>query len=117
MRDPMRRHVMIALLTAGLLAGCTTTMRVGAPPRLDRLKGLTAGVSTSADVLRTLGEPRGNGAAHSSVVQEPRKILYYEYVELEGLRTSYTLLLVFLREDRYDGHLWFSSAQRFQETR
>lgn len=117
MRASMWRSLVIGLLAAGLLSGCATTMRVGTPPRPDRLKDLTAGVSTSSDVLRTLGEPRGRGAAHSSAVREPRKILYYEYVELEGLRTSFTMLLVFLREDRYDGHLWFSSAQRFEEMR
>lgn len=117
MRDGMLRHVMIGLLAAGLLSGCATTMRVGTPPRPERLKELTAGVSTTGDVLRTLGEPRGTGAAHSSLVREPRKILYYEYVEIEGLRTSFTMLLVFLREDRYDGHLWFSSAQLLEETK
>jgi hypothetical protein len=47
---------------------------------------------------------------HSSV-QAPRRILVYEYVQTVGGRADQTYLLVFLLEGRYDGYLWFSSAQ------
>jgi hypothetical protein len=117
MRDGIVRHITIGVLAVGLLSGCATTIRVGTPPRTDRLKELRVGVSTTKDVLLVLGEPRGRGAARSSVVNEPRKILYYEYMEAEGLRIGLKLLVVFLREDRYDGHLWFSSSQLIEEAR
>lgn len=111
MRDGMLRHITIGLIAAAWLCGCATTMQVGTPPRTDRLKDLTVGVSTVADVLSALGEPRGSGAARSSVLREPRKILYYEYMEAEGQRIGLKLLVVFVHDERYDGHLWFSSAQ------
>ncbi len=115
MRDDMLRLLTIGLITAGLLSGCATTMRVGTPPRTDRLKGLTVGVSTGEDVLRALGQPRGSGAARNSSVPEPLKVYSYEYMEAEGLRIGLKLLLVFIRDDRYDGHLWFSSGQLIEE--
>lgn len=109
------RRIAVGLIAAGLLSGCAT-MRVGVPPRTDRLKGLTVGVSTASDVVSALGEPRGSGAARSSMVPEPRKILYYEYMEAAEQRIALKLLVVFLHEDRYDGHLWFSSAQLIERT-
>lgn len=112
-----RWPVTAVLMAVVLLSGCATTMRAGTPPRTDRLKGLTVGVSTVQDVLRALGEPRGGGMARSSAVQEPRRILYYEYMEAEGQRVGLKLLLVFIHADRYDGHLWFSSAQLLEEAR
>jgi hypothetical protein len=115
MRHDLPRSIAIGLITAWLLSGCATTMRVGAPPRTDRLKGLTVGVSTAQEVRQALGEPRGSGMARGSAIQQPRRILYYEYMEAEGQRIGLTLLVVFLHEDRYDGHLWFSSAQIIQE--
>lgn len=115
MENRMLRHITMELIAASLLFGCATTMRVGTPPRTDRLKELTVGVSTVSDVLRALGEPRGSGAARNSVVLEPRKVLYYEYTEVEGQRIGLKLLLVFVRDDRYDGYLWFSSAQLIEE--
>jgi hypothetical protein len=50
------------------------------------------------------------------MVPEPRKILYYEYMEAAEQRIALKLLVVFLHEDRYDGHLWFSSAQLIERT-
>ncbi len=117
MRNDMLRRLTIGLITAGLLSGCATTMRVGTPPRTDRLKGLTVGVSTVGDVLLALGQPRGSGAARSSSVLEPREILSYEYMEAEGQRIGLKLLLVFILGDRYDGYLWFSSGQLIEEAR
>lgn len=117
MRHDMLRCLSIGLIMVGLLSGCATTMSVGTPPRTDRLDGLTVGVSTLEDVLLALGQPRGSGAARSSSVLEPRKILSYEFMEAEGQRIGLKLLLVFILSDRYDGYLWFSSGQLIEEAR
>lgn len=104
----------LALL--GLLAGCAPTIKYGSLPRTDRLDTLRAGVSSTGDVLLALGEPRGSGMARLiSVDQTPRKIWFYEYTEAQGSRIDLKILLVFFHQERYDGHLWFSSAQLLEQ--
>lgn len=117
MRNDMLRCLTGGLITAALLYGCATTMSAGTPPRTDRLNSLTVGTSTVQDVLLALGQPRGSGAARSSAVSEPRKILSYEFMEAEGQRIGLKMLLVFILGDRYDGYLWFSSGQLVEEAR
>lgn len=120
----------VGMAILGLLAGCAPTIRYGSPPRTDRLESLKLGESSTADVLLTMGEPRGHGVIHhtgrcGSLVAAPpdcsqdrisgiegtRKIWFYEYTVAEGSRIDLKILLVFFDQDRYDGHLWFSSAQ------
>ncbi len=60
---------------------------------------------------------RDLGAETTRALTEKITILYYEYMEAEGLRIGLKLLVVFLREDRYDGHLWFSSAELLEEAK
>ena len=84
-------------------------MRIGSPPRTDRLASLTAGVSRPADVLLALGEPRGRGVLRPSAALTPRTIWSYEYGEAEALQLRLKILVVFFEQDRYDGYLWFAS--------
>lgn len=124
----------LAMAILGLLAGCAPTIRYGSPPRTDRLGSLKLGESSTADVLLAFGVPRGHGAIHhtarcSSLVVVPpgcspdriygtegtRKIWFYEYTVADGDRIDLNILLVFFDQDKYDGHLWFSSAQLLKE--
>ncbi|MEE9249980.1 MAG: hypothetical protein V3U93_02495 [Alphaproteobacteria bacterium] len=86
-------------------------MKYGSPPKTDRLAALQVGVSSTADVLLALGEPRGHGMTRLSADPSPRKIWFYEFTKLDGSRIDLTILLVFFGDERYNGHLWFSSAE------
>jgi len=85
-------------------------MEFGARPRVERLGGLTRGVTTRADVLLALGEPRGSGGAVMDPGASPEEIWLYEFVKTDGREITLHILLVFFDEDRYDGHLWFQSV-------
>jgi hypothetical protein len=102
-------RVLAILCLVWALAGCT--MKYGSPPQVDRLAGLSVGVSTISDVKMALGEPRGEGTARLRPDLPPRKILFYEYVESDGNSTKLKMLMVFTVTDRYDGHLWFSATE------
>lgn len=82
---------------------------------MDRLEALEVGMSTPADVLLVLGEPRGHGMARFPVESGPRTLWFYEYVVVTGSRIEAQTLLIFFREERYEGHLWFSSAHLLQK--
>ena len=101
---------LICFIFAGLLAGCMSTIKYGSPPRVKHLETLEVGISKEADVLFSLGEPRGNGTVLLSTALPPRKIWFYEYTETSGRRIDLMILLVFFDKELYDGHLWFSSA-------
>ncbi len=103
-------RAVVGLIVLGILAGCPTTIKYGSPPRTDRLETLKPGISIYQDVLAALGEPRGKGGARFSVDPIPRTIWFYEYTEASGSRIDLKILLVFFQQERYDGHLWFSSA-------
>lgn len=97
------------LLLPLTLAGCVS-IRHGTLPRTDRLEQLKVGVSTSADILQALGEPRGRGAARLATDPKLRTTWFYEFTAAGGSRVDLKMLLVFLTEDqRYEGHLWFSA--------
>ncbi|MBI2876416.1 MAG: hypothetical protein HYY20_06005 [Candidatus Tectomicrobia bacterium] len=109
---------MLPFILLGLLGGCALPSRHGSPPRVDRLETLQYGISSRADVLLALGEPRGDGAARLSAALPPWKIWFYEYNELDGRRIGLKLLLVFFDDqERYNGHLWFSSAGIIEKTK
>ena len=104
--------ILIFLFVAALSGGCTTTtMKYGSPPKIDNLPILKIGISGKADVMKALGEPRGYGAARFPTAPTVRDIWFYEMSELVGSRVNLKILLVFFEQERYDGHLWFSSAQ------
>ena len=103
----------IALL--GALTGCMPTITYGVKPQTDRLDKLVAGQSSAADVLLTLGEPRGKGMAHLSRELPPRDVWFYEFVQSDGKIVNLDMLIVFLLGDRYDGHLWFDSVDTMKK--
>lgn len=85
--------------------------RFGHPPRVKDLSSLKPGLSTAGDILLTLGEPRGRGLARLSAdMTEPRDIWFYEYIETDSSDINMQILLVFLLDGVYDGHLWFDSS-------
>lgn len=108
-------RAVVGLTFLGILAGCATTIKYGSPPRTDRLETLKPGISIQQDVLVALGEPRGKGGARFSVDPIPRTIWFYEYTEASGSRIDLKILLVFFQQERYDGHLWFSSASLIEQ--
>jgi hypothetical protein len=113
------RMVLAFAVVGSLLSGCVS-MTYGVPPKTDRLATLIPGQSRSSDVLLAMGEPRGKGAAHLSPQLPLRKVWYYEYVKASGLKSMSVdtkMLLVFMRDDVYDGYLWFSSIDKVTVTK
>ena len=103
----------IALL--GAFTGCAPTITYGVKPQTDRLDRLIAGQSSAADVLLTLGEPRGKGVAHLTTELPLRDVWLYEFVQSDGKTVNLDMLIVFLLGDRYDGHLWFDSVDTMKK--
>ena len=106
----MRRRAFAAALCALVLTGCGT-VRLGTPPPVERLAALSPGVSSEADVLLALGQPAGRGVTRFAVEPTPRTVWFYRMVQGEGQKITLSMLLVFLRSDLYEGHLWFSGTQ------
>ncbi|MBS1218205.1 MAG: hypothetical protein H6R21_1338 [Proteobacteria bacterium] len=108
-----------ALLAASLafagLQGCAARLEMGVPPRLDRLAQLTPHVSTRNDVLLTLGEPRGYGAAHLDPGFKQQRVWLYEHSVSEGKDIQLTMLLVFFSGESYDGYMWFADALNLKQ--
>ena len=74
-------------------------------------------MATKADVLLALGEPRGSGGARVSPDSEDEEIWLYEFMRINGKKVSLEILLVFLDEGLYDGHLWFRSTEKIRDER
>jgi outer membrane protein assembly factor BamE (lipoprotein component of BamABCDE complex) len=92
-------------------AACTTTMTFGSVPRVDRLQALKAGASTSREITQVLGEPRGQGGAKFQADFPEASVWFYEYMQSDGQKAQVKMLLVFVHEGLYTGHMWFSSGQ------
>jgi len=110
--------LIFGLLLAGMLSACMPTMKYGVPPKVNNLNKLKVGSSSRVDVLMTLGEPRGRGAARFSDaaslkygVDPYHDIWFYEYAESDGYNVQLKFLLVFVDQDHYNGHFWFSSSE------
>ena len=109
MRARALRSFFAALLVAASL-GCATSTAIGSPPNHQALASLSRGASSEDDVRRALGEPFGRGEMRTGRVNERRKVWSYEYTvsHMNGA-IAMSILIVFLHEGRYDGHLWFSA--------
>ena len=107
--------ILFALVIQAVLVGCAK-IRIGFPPKVERLEMLKTGISAPADVILTLGEPRGHGVIRFSPALTPRDIWLYEYAESSGKSVDLKMLLVFFHQGRYDGHLWFSSRNLLSPT-
>lgn len=109
---PLKQFWLIVLyMIVSLFAGCMT-FQYGWQPPVERLKSLSPGISTSAEVLMALGEPRGQGIVRYTPEVAPRKIWFYEYVETDGKAVKIKFLLVFFEKEVYDGHFWFFSGSK-----
>src|ERR1700740_1566806 len=117
----MRVTGVIALLSASLLIGGCVSVTYGVQPQVDRLARLSPGKSRQSDVLLTLGEPRGKGAAHLSAEIPLRDVWFYEFAHGEGgwksTSVDLEMLVVFFQGGVYDGYLWFSSVDKMKPTK
>lgn len=110
--------LLIGTLALAGLQGCAAPLQIGYPPRVDRLDQLKPHVSTKQDVLLTLGEPRGYGAARLDPTFPRQQVWLYEYTVSDGRAIRFTMLLVFFSQEAYDGHMWFADAtnlKKYQE--
>lgn len=83
-------------------------------------RALVKGVSSRDDIKRVLGEPTGAGAVFlASVQQSPGEIMFYQDIELTDVKSSQgqldlkvrqQILVVFIRDQGFDGFMWFSNA-------
>ena len=109
----LARLVAMVALCCGLalVSACSTTMSFGSAPRIDGLEQLKIGISSAAEVLSALGEPRGRGLARFDPSLPEQQIWFYEYVRSDGKKVQLKMLLVFMDKDAYAGYMWFSSGQ------
>lgn len=107
--------VLVASMAIASMQGCATRIEMGSPPRVERLAQLTPRVSTRNDVLLTLGEPRGYGAARLDNSFQQQRVWLYEYTISEGTSIQFTMLLIFFSGDAYDGYMWFADASNIKE--
>jgi hypothetical protein len=109
-------RTLLALLAvlATLGPSACATARIGARPRVEALPSLKVGQSTAADVLLAIGEPTGKGSARFQPGMPRVEAWSYEYTEIrQGLGSSdadIAIVVVFLQEGRYAGHLWFAGG-------
>lgn len=112
----------LALLLIGVvLAGCGGARTTGKFVETSRIESeLERGVSTKEDVRRVLGEPKGSGDAILPSHTELREVWYYEDMETTDtevtagvvwLDVRYQVLVVFFRQEKFDGFMWFSSTE------
>lgn len=101
-----------SLVLCCALASACISMEYGSPLITEGLDSLQLGQSTHADILLALGQPRGNGSVHMSQHPAPRDMLFYEFLKLKGKNVEIEILVVFILDEHYDGHLWFASSER-----
>lgn len=113
------RRLALFVVVAGLLtlSGCSTNISFGSMPRVENLQTLAIGTSKASDVVRALGEPRGHGQAKFRPDLPEQQIWQYEYIETDGTKMHTKMLLVFMNEDTYVGHMWFSSGALVGKTK
>lgn len=107
--------LLIACLAVAGLQGCASRLEIGSPPRVERLAQLTPRISTKNDVLLTIGEPRGHGAARLDPTFNPQRVWLYEHTVAEGMDIKLTMLLIFFSDDIYDGYMWFADSGSLKE--
>lgn len=99
--------IFISLLSNGCM---DIHMRIGKRPNPDVLeKNLRIGQSSTSDILAALGEPDGKGREMLPIVQQPRTLWSYYYEEGDLKDSRRIFLFVFIKQDRYNGYMWFSS--------
>jgi hypothetical protein len=117
-RGPFRTVIFVALCIAALTGCAASSTSVGWPPKYSALESLSRGRSGEEDIRRALGTPTGHGEMRTGRVTEPTTVWSYEHaVASAGGQLELGILLVFLRDGRYDGHLWFSAGSLLEAER
>ena len=109
-----RRLRMPACLVLLLFLGACVSVKWGTPIPNDALGKLKIGESTHADILLALGQPRGEGVALAREEPVPRELLFYEYLTGDSKTANLEILLVFVANGKYDGHIWFAATERIK---
>ena len=113
--------IILLVLTPLLLCSCATPgPKQTLPPSSPAFNNaaltstLQRGVSTAADVREALGEPNGLGGFLYPTDTDPLTVWFYEKIMIDTssgkLDLQQDVLLVFLRENIFDGFLWYSDA-------
>ena len=106
-------RILVLLVFFFQVTGCTTT--IGKMPKIDALATFTPGVSSIEDIRNVLGEPHARGMSRWATHKEmPAKIWEYQFTKAGGGQIQFTLLMVYILEGHYGGHLWFSSAEEIK---
>jgi hypothetical protein len=118
MRERILRLIVVLTSLIAAVVGCATSTTIGSPPKYSALASLSRGKSSEEEIRRVLGAPLGRGEMRTGRVTEPRTVWSYEHtVASAGGELDFGILLVFLHDGRYDGHLWFSSASLLEVER
>jgi hypothetical protein len=81
---------------------------------------LTRGVSTKSDVQIALGTPKGRGGALLPAVPGADEVWLYDDIQVTGFKKEgdvyqanlrQQVLLVFFKENRFDGFMWYSMGR------
>ncbi len=119
------RQRWLAMGCALLLAACAAPARHASVDVFRDTRVLESrlqrGVSTLDEVRQLLGEPTGAGAVLlPGFPQAPQEIWFYQDIELTDmqavqdrldLQVRQQVLIVFVRENRFDGFMWFSNEE------
>lgn len=99
------------ILNSLALWGCSDfAFRFGRMPDTSKLEtSLQPNISTKANVLEVLGEPRNSGGALLPGHDSPRDMWVYYFEEGSLSDDRRIFLFVFFKEGHYDGYKWFSS--------
>jgi len=109
----------LTMVVAGCESPAKSLPRVPAYPTARIESELVRGVSTRADVERVLGRPNGAGGLLFPGLPEARDSWFYQQTRLatnkgaDGrmhFETQMDIVLIFFRDDRFDGFMWFSDA-------
>jgi hypothetical protein len=86
---------------------------------------LKRGISTASDVQAVLGMPNGTGSLLLPFEKQPRDVLFYEKIDIDPstmkrvhgyieIDVRQDVLLIFLKDNYFDGFLWFSDKVKPQ---
>ena len=115
MRARRARGSAAMLLACLALSGCATVqVQSGDEVALAALEQLWIGESSELDIKAALGPPNGQGQAVLPFEETARSVWSYHFEQgllRKGKFESQRLeLLVFVKDGRYDGYLWFSTV-------
>lgn len=110
--------LVVAATAVMTISACNSVIQIRSGRQVDPAlldTALTVGQSTAQEVRSVLGEPEGKGREALPTGQPPRTIWTYSYdasmaaLSGSGSDSRRMYVLVFLKDDTYDGYLWFSS--------